>query len=170
VELREAAQRGAAVDLSDAAQTKAFVGKHRGVLQHQKGTAVSQLASQEPDDSVVFRAWKAEGLGEARMLAWRNKPQARDPCVSSLVHSSAVSSAAVSRTRIVGGAGKVVAVYNRETEELLEESAGSSDVYSVAIWENESGQGLIVAGFDDGTIKAWDAGTLAHHIPHSAQS
>jgi len=81
------------------------------------------------------------------MLAWRNKPQARDPCLASLVHSSAVSSAAVSRTRIVGGAGKVVAVYNRQTEELLEEFASSSDVEGVAIWENESGQGLIVAGF-----------------------
>ena len=170
VELREAAQRGKAVDLSDAAQTKAFVGKHSGVLQHQKGAAVSQLASQEPDNSVVFRAWKAEGLGEARMLAWRNKPQARDPCLASLVHSSAVSSAAVSRTRIVGGAGKVVAVYNRETEELLEEFSGSSDVKSVAIWENESGQGLIVAGFEDGTIKAWDAGSSTHHVPHPAQS
>ena len=92
--------------------------------------------------------------------------QARDPCLASLVHSSAVRSAAVSRTRIVGSAGKVVAVYNRETEELLEEFAGSSDVNNVAIWENESGQGLIVAGFEDGTIKAWDAGTLARHIPH----
>jgi hypothetical protein len=70
----------------------------------------------------------------------------------------------------VGGAGKVVAVYNRETEELLEEFGGSSDVKSVAIWENESGQGLIVAGFKNGTIKAWDAGTLAHCIPHPAQN
>jgi hypothetical protein len=55
----EAAQQGEAVDLSDAAQTKAFVSKHRGVLQHQQGATVSQLASQEPDDSVVFRAWRA---------------------------------------------------------------------------------------------------------------
>jgi hypothetical protein len=70
----------------------------------------------------------------------------------------------------VGGAGKVVTVYNRETEELLEEFAGSSDVKSVAIWENESGQGCIAAGFVDGTIKVWDAGTLAHCIPHPAQN
>ena len=158
VELREAAQRGEVVDLSDAAQTKAFVGKYRGVLQHQQGAAVSQLASQEPDDSVVFRAWKAEGLEATRLLEWRNKPQTRDPCIASLVHTSAVSSAAVSRTRIVGGAGKVVAVYNRETEELLEEFACSSDVRSVAIWENESDRGWIVAGLEDGTIKIWDAG------------
>ena len=158
VELREAAQRGEAVDLSDAAQTKAFVGKHRGVLQHQQGAAVSQLASQEPDNSVVFRAWKAEGLGGAQVLAWRNKPQTRDPCLTSLVHSSEVTSAAVSRTRIVGSAGEVVTVYNRETEELLEEFAGSSEVTSVAIWENESGQGWIAAGSRDGTIKVWDAG------------
>jgi hypothetical protein len=190
VELREAAQRGEAVDLSGAAQTKAFVGKHRGLLQ--QGAAVSQLASQEPDDSVVFRAWKAEGLGGAQVLAWRNKPQTRDPCLASLVHSSTVTSVAVSRTRIVGGAGKVVAVYNRETEELLEEFSGgagkvvavynreteemleefsgSSDVKSVAIWENESGQGWIVAGFEDGTIKVWDAGTLARHISRPTQN
>ena len=156
--------------MSDAAQTKAFVGKHRGVLQHQQGAAVSQLASQEPDDSVVFRAWKAEGLEATRLLEWRNKPQTRDPCLASFVHSSGIKSAAVSRTRIVGGAGKVVAVYNRETEELLEEFVGSSDVQSVAIWENESAQGWIVAGFQDGTIKVWDAGALAHHIPHPAQN
>ena len=158
VELREAAGRGEAVNLSDAAQTKAFVGKHRGVLQHQQGAAVSQLASQEPDDSAVFRAWRAEGLGGARLLAWRNKPQTHDPCLASLVHASPVNSAAVSRTRIVGAAGKVVAVYNRETEELLEEFACSSDVRSVAIWENESDRGWIVAGLEDGTIKIWDAG------------
>ena len=170
VELREAAGRGEVVDLSDAAQAKAFVGKHRGVLQHQQGAAVSQLALQEPDDSAVFRAQAAEGRGGARLLAWRNKPQTRDPCLASLVHASAVSSAAVSRTRLVGGAGMVVAVYDRETEELLEEFEGSSEVNSVAIWENESGQGWIVAGFEDGTIKVWDAGTPACPIPHLAQT
>ena len=168
VELREAAGRGEVVDLSDAAQTKAFVGKHSGFLQHQQGAAVSQLASQEPDDSPVCRAWRAEGLGGARVLAWRNKPQTRDPCLAALVHASAVSSAAVSRTRLVGGAGKVVAVYDRETEELLEEFAGSSDVQCVAIWESaqdESGRGWIVAGFKDGTIKVWSAGRLARTPP-----
>lgn len=108
VELREAAGRGEVVDLSDAAQTKAFVGKHRGLLQHQQGAAVSQLASQEPNDSAVFRAWAAEGRGGARLLAWRNKPQTRDPCLASLVHASEVRSAAVSRTCLVGGAGMVV--------------------------------------------------------------
>merc|ERR1719223_1806934 len=54
----------------------------------------------------------------------------------------------------------VVAVYDRETEELLEEFEGSSEVNSVAIWENESGQGWIVAGVEDGTIKVWDAASL----------
>ena len=158
VELREAAGRGEAVDLSDAQRTKAFIGKHSSVLQDQQGAAVSQLASQEPDDSPVCRAWAAEGRGGARLLAWRNKPQTHDPCLASLVHASPVNSAAVSRTRIVGAAGKVVAVYNRETEELLEEFACSSDVRSVAIWENESDRGWIVAGLEDGTIKIWDAG------------
>ena len=140
------------------------------MLQHQQGAAVSQLASQEPDDSAVFRAWAAEGRGGARLLAWRNKPQTRDPCLASLVHASEVSSAAVSRTRLVGGAGMVVAVYVRETEELLEEFAGSSQVNSVAIWENESGQGWIVAGFEDGTIKVWDAGASACPISPLAQT
>ena len=70
----------------------------------------------------------------------------------------------------MGGAGKVVAVYDRETEELLEEFAGASDVQSVAIWESaqdESGRGWSVAGFKDGTIKVWDAGvsTLTHSNP-----
>ena len=104
------------------------------------------------------------------MLAWRNKPQARDPCLASLVHASVVRSVAVSRTRIVGGTDKLVAVYDRETEELLEEfvdrgpAQGDGGYGSVAIWEStqdESGRGWIVAGFNDGTIKVCDAGALA---------
>jgi len=162
VELQEAAQRDETVDLSDAEQAKAFFGKNRDLLQRHKGAAVSQLASQEPDDSVVFRAWKAEGCGAARLLTWRNKPQTRDPCLASLMHAAGVNSVAVSKTRIVGGAGKVVAVYDRKTEELLEEFEGPSEVQSVAVWENEqggSGHGWIVAGYADGMMKVW--GTLA---------
>ena len=50
-------------DLAAAAEMKAFVGKHRGVLQSARGGAVPQLASQEPDDSSVHRAWAA-GRGD----------------------------------------------------------------------------------------------------------
>ena len=57
-------------------------------------------------------------------------------------------------------------MYDAESQELLEELQGTSQVQSVAIWDggkdggkhaNQS-QSLIVAGFWDGTIKVWDLG------------
>ena len=43
---------------------KAFVGKNRSWLLTHKGDAVPQLASQEPNDSAVHRAWKAGRAGK----------------------------------------------------------------------------------------------------------
>ena len=47
------------------------------------------------------------------------------------------------------------------------QSAHSGWVYSVAFSPDGS---TIVSGSRDETIKVWDAGTLARHIPHPAQS
>ena len=47
------------------------------------------------------------------------------------------------------------------------QSAHSEGVSSVAF--SPDGK-TIVSGSWDKTIKVWDAGTLAHHIPHPAQS
>jgi WD40 repeat protein len=47
------------------------------------------------------------------------------------------------------------------------QSAHSQPVMSVAF--SPDGK-TIVSGSYDQTIKVWDAGTLAHHIPHPAQS
>jgi WD40 repeat protein len=47
-----------------------------------------------------------------------------------------------------------------------EQSAHSSVVTSVAFSPDGS---TIVSGSYDKTIKVWDAGTLARHIPHPAQ-
>jgi WD40 repeat protein len=47
------------------------------------------------------------------------------------------------------------------------QSAHSSWVRSVAFSPDGS---TIVSGSDDQTIKVWDAGTLARHIPHPAQN
>jgi len=46
------------------------------------------------------------------------------------------------------------------------QSAHSGRVNSVAFSPDGS---TIVSGSNDKTIKVWDAGTLAHHIPHPAQ-
>ena len=96
--------------------------------------------------------------------------QQRDPCVAALTHPEAVAALAVSRTRIVAGAGEAVFVYDAGTEELLEELECTAKVSSVAVFEDETGAGWIAAGCEDGTIKVWDAGTPACPIPHLAQT
>jgi hypothetical protein len=119
------------VDLTLATQMKSFVGKHRALLERNGGKAVAQLASQEPDESVVHRAVEKGELSQRR-LKWRNKPQQADPCI-------------------------VVYVYDAATEELVEELGGASGVTCVAVFERE-GEGLIVAGYAEGTIKVCDSG------------
>ena len=47
------------------------------------------------------------------------------------------------------------------------QSAHSREVASVAFSPDGS---TTVSGSDDKTIKVWDAGTLACHIPHSSQN
>ena len=62
-------------------------------------------------------------------------------------------------------------MYDAESQELLEELKGTSEVQSVAIWDGGQGgkdggkntdhsKSLIVASFQDGTIKVWDSGAL----------
>jgi len=41
--------------------------------------------------------------------------------------------------------------------------------YVMSVGYNSDGD-KIVSGGKDGTIKVWDAGTVARHIPHPAQS
>ena len=48
-----------------------------------------------------------------------------------------------------------------------QQSAHNGCVYSVAFSPDGA---TIVSGSGDQTIKVWDAGTLARHIPHPAQS
>jgi WD40 repeat protein len=43
------------------------------------------------------------------------------------------------------------------------------DGWVMSVGYNSDGD-KIVSGGEDGTIKVWDAGTLAHHIPHPAQN
>ena len=98
-----------------------------------------------------------------RLLTWRNKPQRPDPCVATFMHPEPVQSIAFSKTLIVGGAGESVYVYDAATEELLGKLDGSSDVKSVAIFEKDADErsGLILAGYENGTLKVWDAGVSA---------
>ena len=140
------------------------------VLQRDKGAAVMQLALQQPDASAVFRAAEASQLASkqpARALMWRNKSQEKDACIGTLPHKEAVSSVAVGATRIVSGSGNSIFVYDAESQELLEELQGTCNVTSLAIWDGGKDGGkhtnqtmsLIVAGFEDGTVKVWDSGT-----------
>ena len=74
-----------------------------------------------------------------------------------------MNGSAVSKTLIVGGAGESVYVYDAATEELLGKLDGPSDVKSVAIFEKDADErsGLILAGYENGTLKVWDAGASA---------
>ena len=140
------------VDLAVATQMRRFVGKYTDVLQREGATALMQLAAQQPDASAVFRACSA--TRPPRTLGWRNKPQQNDPCIATLAQPGPVAAVAVSHTRLVVGAGKAVRVYDRATEELLEEWEGASDVNSVDVYEAE-GSGAFVAGYGDGTLRIW---------------
>jgi hypothetical protein len=147
----------AAGALADLPRLKRFVGRYRDVLAREGGKAVAQLVLQQPEAGVVFDELKKAKT--QRLLTWRNKPLA-DPCVATLAHEgSTVNALAVSKTRIVGGAGKTVHVYDME-EELLGKLDGASDVKSVAVFEGEEGEGWIAAGYENGTIKVWDSGAL----------
>ena len=142
---------------ADLAKLKKFVGRYRDVLQREGGKAVAQLVLQQPETSAVFDRLREVPL--QRLIAWRNKPQA-DPCVATFSHDGPVKALAISKTHIVGGAGKMVHVYNAETEELLGSLEGPSQVESVAIFEGDNA-GWIVAGYQNGTLKVWDSGVTA---------
>jgi hypothetical protein len=146
---------------------KRFVGRYRDVLQREGGKAVAQLALQQPQTSVVLDLLQRAPL--QRLVVWRNKPLTDDPCVATFAHEGGVSAVAVSSTRIVGGAGKAVYVYDADSEELLKQLEGTSDVTSVAIFEDEQG-GLITAGYKDGTIKVWDFGAPRALLPLLGQN
>ena len=156
------------VDLTDATEMRQFVGKYMDVLQRDKGAAVMQLALQQPDASAVFRAaaLQLSSKQPTRVLMWRNKSQEKDACIGTLSHKEEVSSVAVGSTRIVSGSGNSIFVYDTESQELIEEIQGTSRVQSVAIWDDgkdgdkvtNQSKSLIVAGFEDGTIKVWDSG------------
>ena len=143
------------VDLTDATEMRQFVGKYMDVLQCDKGAAVMQLALQQPDASAVFRAAASQlsSMQPMRALKWRNKSQEKDACIGTLSHKETVHSVAVGSTRIVSGSGNSIFVYDAESQELIEEIEGISGVKSVAICKS-----LIMAGFEDGTIKVWDSG------------
>jgi len=53
--------------------------------------------------------------------------------------------------------------------ELKAEKQSAHSSYVMAVAFSPDGA-TIVSGSDDQTIKVWDAGTLAHHVPHPAQS
>ena len=158
------------VDLTDATEVRQFVGKYMDVLQREKGAAVMQLALQQPDASAVYRAAASQlsSIQPTHALKWRNKPQERDACIGTLPHEQAVGSVAVGATRIVSGSGTSIFVYDAESQELLEELQGTRNVQSVAIWDGcqskdgdkhtNPAKSLVVAGFEDGTIKVWDLG------------
>ena len=147
----------AAGSATEYAKLKRFVGRNRDVLQREGGKAVAQLALQQPQTSAILDALKSVPL--QRLIVWLNKPQVDDPCIATFVHEGAVKSVGVSTTRIVGGAGKAVYVYDADTEELLKGLECTSGVLSVAVYDFDT-SGWIAAGFENGTISVWDSATL----------
>lgn len=162
--------KDANVKLAPVTEMKSFVGKNREFILRDGGAAVAQLACQQPDDSVVFGAWRRGAVfSPPRWLNWRNKPQQADPCIATLTLKADRAGVAVSATHIVGAAGTSVFVYDAATQELREELEGESKVTCIATFEPSAQGGmcsLLVAGYKNEigynnftcTIKMWDLG------------
>lgn len=147
----------------------------------------AQLACQQPDESVVFRA-----LGEpppTRVLTWRNKPQEADACIATLAAEAAEGEfngkVAISANYIVACTGTSILVYDARTYELLGKPGGEISGYkaknaafeslgmqmvapdhwnvgSVALFDTGGAEAsFIVGGYNGGTIHVWDAGAAA---------
>ncbi|KAL3920741.1 MAG: hypothetical protein SGPRY_005143, partial [Prymnesium sp.] len=145
------------VDLAAAEQMRRFVGKYKDVLHAEGGGAVAQLASQQPDRSAVFEAWRQSGV-KGRYLKWLNKPQQRDSCIALLPHPAGINTIAISARLTIGGCDDgTIYVYDAVTEKLLDRLDTPAAVLSVAIGDDGKG-GLIAAGCRDGAIHVWDAG------------
>ena len=161
-------------NVTDAAQLKAFIGRHRDVLQHDGGSAVAQLALQEPIESALFDMLRKAPT--QRLIEWRNKPTQTDPHVATLTHEAKVTVLAVSNTLLVGGSGKFAYVYDVTTEELLQKLEGTSDVKNVAIFEESNDEdedervGLIAVAYENGTLKIWDGGVSTDTVSITTQS
>ena len=146
-------------ELAAATEMRRFMGKYTNVLQQERGKAVMQLALQQPDSSHIFQLTpKTQPAGT---IKWRNKSQEKDACIATLSHKAGVQALAVTATRLVSGSGNSIFVYDAQTEELLEELVGTSEVKSVAMYEaSQAADSLIVAGYQDGTIRVYDGAFL----------
>ena len=117
--------------------------------------AIFQLACQQPDGSPAFRAW--EGMGpKGRRLTWRNKPDSVDACLLTIgpCGGAVYGFALLQGDRYAIAAGKGVEVRDARNGDLLETlGGGDSDVRCVS-----ARNGLLCAGFQDGTLKVWNAG------------
>jgi WD40 repeat protein len=120
---------------------------------------------------------KIEGSGYTKENYWRNtvtggnekeKPSGGAPSVGTIKVWDA-GLLAVTHPRTLKSPNLTAPLLATASLELKVEkqSAHSKEINSVAF--NHDGT-KIVSGSDDETIKVWDAGTLARHIPHPAQS
>ena len=157
LDARFAAGSGAALALelgrhAVAAPFQRLVLREMPVLLREPG-ALLQLAAQQPDDSAVFVAWQARPRGVH--VRWRNKPQALDACLLTIGCGEEVRGVAqLEGERYAVATGESVEVRDARNGELLETlCAGGSKVQCVA-----ASKGAICAGFEDGTLKVWDAG------------
>ena len=130
--------------------------------------AIFQLACQQPNASPVFRAWEALKPAGRRHTVWKNKPEQVDACLLTISCGGSVKGFAhLAGERYVVAANKAIEVRDARNGELLETlSEGGSDVACVAACAT-----WICAGFNDGTIKVWDAGAKsASNRPSLAKS
>jgi len=131
--------------------------KEMPVLLREGAGAIFQLACQQPNASPVYRSWESQMPEGRRHLEWKNKPEKVDACLLTIsCHGTVKDFAQLAEGgHYVVAAETAVEVRDARNGELLETLSEGDHVSCVAACA-----GWICAGFESGTIKVWDAGTL----------
>jgi len=141
----------------------ATVGSFLKLLEQQPPMMALQMCSQQPDQHPLCLAARAYLAGRRRrIVTWVNKHQALDPCqLEILEHSDAVKSVAYfpdgDRLASASDDGFVKVFSMVSGEVLLELPGHEGGVKCVTV--SSDGKTLASAGWEDKTVKVWDAKT-----------